>query len=255
MRMGLKIDSLEKRNEVFELVEDTKKAKINWVMTVTQLSFDELEIIANDLGLVIKGEFIALPEYAHKLPEDKVEKLRKIPTYSREELATYNLLYCPRCAIMLEDVKEKADMVGFCHNCGLNFKEIFRMEKMDGYFQKRCLNCGTINPVKVRFCFKCGSNKLERMVPRSKTARKINPRRGQLRKEAVGIFIISFIFAVGMIVWSAIEIFQPMGIMTQGVAIAVIVIGSILLAVPCYYMFQFRMWREYQRYKWYFDDD
>ena len=254
--MGLTISLLDKKNEVQELIWDSKKAKINWIMTVTQLTFDELEDIANELGFVIKGEFIALPEEAKKIADPDVKRpKRKSPAYSREELANYNLLYCPRCAIILKEAEEKADLVGYCPSCGLDFKDIFRMDKEDGYFQKRCNNCHTINPVKVAYCFKCGNKGLTRIVPVSKTARKIHPKRGSLRPEMIAVFIASFIFSVGIIIWAVVEITQDYGIMTRGLAIAAIVIGSLLLSVPAYYLYRFSMWREYQRYKWYFSDD
>ena len=72
--MGLNISFKEKKKEVQELIWDSRKAKINWVMTVTQLTFDELEDIANDLGFIIKGEFIALPEEAKKIALPGVDK-------------------------------------------------------------------------------------------------------------------------------------------------------------------------------------
>jgi len=250
------LDFLDKRNEVRELVEDAKKAKINWVMTVTQLTFDELEQIAKDLGFVIKGEFIALPEAADKITDPSIKAEIKKPTYSKEQLASYNLMHCPGCAIILKDADEKADLVGYCPNCGIDFNDIFRMSKSDGYFQRRCNNCGTINPVKVSFCFRCGNGQLTRIVPVSKRAKKIRPGRGRnLRTEMKVGFVIGFILVVGMLIWSVVELTSNIGTISTGVAVSIIVIGALLLAVPSYYLYQYSLWREYQRYKWYFDDD
>lgn len=51
----------EKKKELFELVEKQKKAKINWVAVITQLSEEDIKTIAWEIGLVIDKDLIMLP--------------------------------------------------------------------------------------------------------------------------------------------------------------------------------------------------
>ena len=62
--------SEEKKEEVYELVEKQKKAKISWVAIITQLSEEEIKTIAWDIGLIIDEDQIMLPS---ETKEGKVE--------------------------------------------------------------------------------------------------------------------------------------------------------------------------------------
>jgi len=56
------------KEEVYELVSSQKKAKLFWVYTVTGIPLEKLAAIAEDLGLVIDGDFISIPVKEESLP-------------------------------------------------------------------------------------------------------------------------------------------------------------------------------------------
>ncbi len=62
----------EKKQELLDLVEKQKKAKISWVATITQLSEDEIKTLAWEIGLVIDKDIIMSPS---ETEEGKKEKL------------------------------------------------------------------------------------------------------------------------------------------------------------------------------------
>lgn len=68
----------EKKQELFELVEKQKKAKINWVGVITQLSEEEVKTIAWEIGLVIDKDLIMLPsETVEGKKETKIQNNMK----------------------------------------------------------------------------------------------------------------------------------------------------------------------------------
>lgn len=64
-----------KKKELFELVEKQKKAKINWVSVITQLSEEEVKTAAWEIGLVIDNDHIMLPsETTEGKKETQIQK-------------------------------------------------------------------------------------------------------------------------------------------------------------------------------------
>ncbi|NHJ05520.1 MAG: hypothetical protein EAX90_11900 [Candidatus Heimdallarchaeota archaeon] len=62
------------KNEVLTLINQQKKAKINWIASIVQISEDNVRSIAKDLGLIIEGDFvIAAAESAKIERADNVE--------------------------------------------------------------------------------------------------------------------------------------------------------------------------------------
>ena len=161
-----------------ELIKHTinrhKKAKINWLLTVTQLSFEQLEIIVKELGFVFKGEYVVLPSEAehirapktytplptfqYTLPPPRIK--RRLPQRSKMEYR-----FCINCGSPLKDSGSAEYLSGFCPNCGSDLEEIFVMRKeMNPYKKKRCSDCGLINPEAALYCFYCGSEKLSSLI-------------------------------------------------------------------------------------------
>jgi len=62
------------KNEVLTLINQQKKAKINWIASILQISEDNVLSIAKDLGLIIEGDFvIAAAESAKIARADNIE--------------------------------------------------------------------------------------------------------------------------------------------------------------------------------------
>jgi len=51
----------EKKDEILDLLNKQKKAKISWLATITQTSEDELHLLAKEEGLQIEGDSLFLP--------------------------------------------------------------------------------------------------------------------------------------------------------------------------------------------------
>ncbi len=159
----------EQERAVQQFVTKQQKVRINWILTVTLLTIDELVTIANKLGYVIKGEYIALPSEEEKIREPQpwkpidqeplrrrpiIRSMKKRPT-SKTDL---NYSYCINCGIPLKEAGQVYYLDGFCQNCGVDLDGIFDEDKSTNpYHKKRCANCGSINPTKANFCYHCGS--------------------------------------------------------------------------------------------------
>jgi len=166
--------SIEQENQMKQFVTNGKKVKLNWLLAVTQLSIDDLKVLAEKLGFIIKGEYIALPSEAdtirvseHGKPP-KLTPLKK-PTIansrissniSSEALLSYR--YCTSCGITLKDTGKAYYLTGFCPSCGEDLQTIFDEDKKnkEPYKKLNCNICGAINPKNVHYCFHCGSNSL-----------------------------------------------------------------------------------------------
>ena len=162
-----------------ELIKHTinrhKKAKINWLLAVTQLSFEQLEIIVKELGFVFKGEYVVLPSEVDHIREPKT--YTPLPTFQytpppprrirRRNLtkSTIEYRFCINCGSPLKDSGSAEYLTGFCPNCGNDLEGIFDMRKeMNPYKKKRCASCGQINPETAQYCFYCGSEKLSSLL-------------------------------------------------------------------------------------------
>ncbi|MCF2144606.1 MAG: zinc ribbon domain-containing protein [Candidatus Heimdallarchaeota archaeon] len=244
--------SQEKINEVYYLISKERKARINWVLTITQLTFDELEVVAKKLGLVIKGEYIVLPEDAAKIT--KAEKWQPTPVLTKEQIHMLKLKRCPICGILLEGTENAKVLEGFCFNCGADFNMLFSHNDKFAYFQKKCDNCGAINPVKARFCFQCGSAHLTRIIPSSSKYNKFSKSKpNPLQIRDIIYFSCSLIISIAGLIYAAIE-FSKEGQIARSIAIGVIIVALLILAVPLYYLRRYRLWQEYQYYREFFDE-
>lgn len=83
-----------KKKELFELVEKQKKAKINWVAVITQLSEEDIKTVAWEIGLVIDKDQIMLPtETEEGKKEQRIQKnIKKIIDYALNERVLRNYL-------------------------------------------------------------------------------------------------------------------------------------------------------------------
>lgn len=248
--MGLNINYNGKKAEVKDLIEDSRKAKINWVLSVTQLTLEDLEKIAEELGLVIIGEFIALPEEAEKMNKSVLEKPKSKSFTPLKQQIKYDISFCPSCSI---DIKEEDLSFGFCSNCGVEFAKIFRSRTSGNYFQKGCNVCGAVNPVKANYCVKCGKRDLTRFTPRPKTFHK--QERTGLRPEWIVYFISNFIISVGLIIFVVVDLAKNTQFMALWLAILLIIVGALLLIVPSFFIFKFGLLYEYGDSKWIFNKD
>ncbi len=248
--MGLNINYDSKKSEVKDLIEDSRKAKINWVLSITQLTLADLEKIAKELGLVIIGEFIALPEEAEKMNKSVQEKPKAKSFTPLEKQNEYDISFCPSCSI---EIKEEDLSVGFCSNCGVEFAKILHSRMSGNYFQKGCNACGAINPVKATYCVKCGKRDLTRFTPRPKTFHKQD--RTGLRPEWIVYFIFNFIISVGLVIFVVIDLVRYTQFMALWLAILLIIVGALLLVVPSFFIYKFGLWYEYGETKWIFNKD
>ncbi|NPE09092.1 MAG: hypothetical protein GNW80_12480 [Asgard group archaeon] len=84
----------EKKKELHELVEKQKKAKINWVAVITQLSEEDIKTIAWEIGLVIDKDQIMLPtETEEGKKEKRIQKnTKKIIDYALNERVLRNYI-------------------------------------------------------------------------------------------------------------------------------------------------------------------
>ncbi|RLI67732.1 MAG: hypothetical protein DRP02_13975 [Candidatus Gerdarchaeota archaeon] len=59
---GFILDTISpaKKSEIYDLVKKQKKARLNWVATICQISEEELVSVAPEIGLLIEGEFICI---------------------------------------------------------------------------------------------------------------------------------------------------------------------------------------------------
>ncbi|MBN1330151.1 MAG: zinc ribbon domain-containing protein [Candidatus Heimdallarchaeota archaeon] len=167
----------DQEQAVQQFVTKERKVKINWLLTVTFLSIDELVLIANKLGYIIKGEYIALPSEEGKLREPQPwkpidqEPLRKPtirpikrPRRPKNDIKI-DYRFCISCGIALKDSGQVYYLDGFCQNCGEDLDEIFNEDKsINPYHKKRCSDCGTINPTKANFCHYCGSENINSIL-------------------------------------------------------------------------------------------
>ena len=166
--------------EHIELIKKTithdKKAKINWLLAVTQISEEQLGIIVEQLGFVIKGEYVALPSEAEHIREPEPYKpLRlirpriEVPTSTRRRKTSLKKVidyrFCTNCGIALKDSGDAHYLTGFCSNCGYDLQSIFKTRKGENpYDKERCTKCGQINPDNVSYCFYCGSDSLTNIL-------------------------------------------------------------------------------------------
>jgi len=240
-------------SQVKELIQKEKKAKINWILTITQLSLKELSIIAEELGYVIKGEYIALASEADKLPEGEIEKWKPIDISSYKKINLDQFKYCPTCGNPLEGIKESNDISGHCKNCGEDLIKIIKINKKKDYFLKRCSNCGNINSVKAKYCIHCSSRNLTRIIvnegaTKTKFQKPVSP----LKVLYFIDFAVAFLLAVGGIVWGIIEMATNIDTISTTIAIILVVIGGLLLFWPAYRIYQITT---YLRYKMYLGED
>ncbi|HUT82676.1 MAG TPA: zinc ribbon domain-containing protein [Candidatus Bathyarchaeia archaeon] len=166
----------EQELAVQQFVTKEHKVKINWILTITLLSIDDLVTIANKLGYIIKGDYIALPSEEEKLrkpqpwkPIDQEPLRRRIirPRPIKRPAPKINLDYrfCISCGIALKESGKVYYLDGFCQNCGEDLDKIFDEDKsINPYHKKHCANCGTINPTKGSFCYYCGSVNLSSIL-------------------------------------------------------------------------------------------
>ena len=176
--MGVITMSIEHIELIKKTITHDKKAKINWLLAVTQLSEEQLGIIIKELGFVIKGEYVALPSEAeHIRVTDPYRPMRftpkrihipKSPPPKKSKTQLKKMVdfrYCTDCGIALKDSGNAHYLSGFCPNCGYDLQSIFRTEKgHNPYEKKRCAWCGNINPENVQYCFYCGSEKLSSLL-------------------------------------------------------------------------------------------
>ena len=164
--------SVQQIEFVKKTVNHDKKAKINWLLAVTQLSKEQLGIIVEELGFEIKGEYVALPSEVEHIreaepykpirlvvPSIQVPKSRPKQRTSLKKVIDYR--FCTNCGIALKDSGNAHYLSGFCPNCGFDLQMIFKTRKGENpYDKERCSKCGKINPDNVLYCFYCGSNEL-----------------------------------------------------------------------------------------------
>lgn len=83
-----------KKKELLELVEKQKKAKINWVAVITQLSEEEIITTAWEIGLVIDKDQIMLPsETEEGKKEKRIQKnIKKIIQHALNERVLRNYM-------------------------------------------------------------------------------------------------------------------------------------------------------------------
>lgn len=171
--------SVEQVAMIKKSVTRDKKAKINWLMAVTQISLNQLSIVAEELGFVIKGDYVALPseveniresepykpiKFVRPLPRLK-EPVRLRPHLKKPLKNVNNYRFCTSCGIALKDTGNAHYLSGFCSNCGFDLNAIFTKKKdQDPYQKKSCSRCGSINPDTVLFCFYCGSDSLSSIL-------------------------------------------------------------------------------------------
>ena len=74
--------SPEKANEISELVSKQKKAKLNWVAMVTQVSEEDIRDNIEDLGLLLEDDHIVLPS------ESRESKAVDLYLQKREQVLT-----------------------------------------------------------------------------------------------------------------------------------------------------------------------
>lgn len=240
-------------SQVKELIQKEKKAKINWILTITQLSLKELSIIADELGYVMKGEYIALASEADRLPEGEIEKWKPIDVSSYKKINLEQFKYCPTCGNPLERIKESKDIYSHCKNCGEDLVKIMKINRKKDYFQKRCSNCGNINSVKAKYCIHCSSGNLTRVVVNEgATKTKFQEPVSPLKVLYFIDFTVSFLLAIGGIIWGIIEMATNVNTISTTIAIILIVFGGLLLFWPAYRIYQIST---YLRYKMYWGED
>ncbi|NHJ32563.1 MAG: hypothetical protein FK732_06855 [Asgard group archaeon] len=61
------------KEQISELVTSQKKAKLEWVSTITKIPVEKIIACAEELGFIIDGDFIALPKQKEESPVDSVE--------------------------------------------------------------------------------------------------------------------------------------------------------------------------------------
>ena len=242
----------EMKAQVEELLKKDKKAKINWILTVTQLSFEDLSKIADELGYKIKGEYIALPSEVDKLPDADIPKWKPVDVTQFMEISLEVFKYCPTCGNPVEGADETSDLTGHCPNCGEDFKKILAFDKKTDYFQKKCMRCGNLNPVKVKYCIHCSSRKLNRVVvnegaTRTEFKEPISP----LKVYYFIDFALSFIVSIGVLIWGILEVATNLNTISTAIAITLIVVGGLICFWPMYRMYIFS---QYLRYKWWGED-
>ena len=244
--------SESKKEQISDLITKQKKAKINWVLTVTQTSFEELESIAKELGFIIKGEYIALESEAEKISEKNDWK--PIRTLSEEEMKLSIIKFCPICGNPIKDSDREKEFTGHCSNCGADLVEFSSEETKSDYFQKRCQRCGNFNSVKVKYCIFCSSNKLKRVTTSENPAiRKIPAKAKPLATSQFIIFTISFIISVGVIIFAAIDITSQFGTLAPWLAVVLIIIGALIFFLPMYFIYRLIIYFRYV--VWYGEED
>ncbi len=61
------------KDHIYELVSSQKKAKLDWVSSMTEIPVERIIAVAVELGLIIDGDFISLPLKHEEIPIDSME--------------------------------------------------------------------------------------------------------------------------------------------------------------------------------------
>ncbi len=174
----------KQEQQVRDLVTKQKKAKINWLLAITQLSLDELVAIAEKLHFIITSEYIALPSEGHNIHEQgtwkplpitpprgyyrrpiEEEQDQSLKSSPKTPKTVQDYRYCPSCGITLKDTGLAYSFEGFCQNCGEDLDKILEKQTSNNpYDKKRCARCGTINPAIAQYCYYCGFDVLETIL-------------------------------------------------------------------------------------------